>query len=130
MENLLTEVIRFCRRRKVREQPLAHKQTIAHRIADMRTRLDTTRLWVQHCAHLKDTGKGITLASSQTKLLGAEAFLQFTLDAVQILGAAGLEQDQPAQRLVRDAMASRLFSGTSEVQKNIIAAMLGLGGDR
>lgn len=130
MENLLTEVIRFSRRRKVGNQPLAHKQTIAHRVADMRTRLDTTRLWVQRCAHLKDSGKRITLASSQTKLLGAEAFLQFTLDAVQIFGAAGLEQDQPAQRLVRDAMASRLFSGTSEVQKNIIAAMLGLGGDR
>jgi len=130
MENLLTTVIRFCRSRRLREQPLAHKQSIAHRIADMRTRLDTTRLWVQHCADLKDRGKGITLASSQTKLLAAENFLQFTLDAVQILGAAGLEPDQPAQRLVRDAMASRLFSGTSEVQKDIIAAMLGLGGSR
>jgi alkylation response protein AidB-like acyl-CoA dehydrogenase len=130
MENLLTSVIRFCRIRKVREQPLAHKQAVSHRIADMRTRLDTARLWVRHCADLKDRGKGITLASSQTKLLAAENFLQITLDAVQIMGAAGLEQEAPAQRLVRDAMASRLFSGTSEVQKDIIAAMLGLGGGR
>ena len=130
LEDLLAQVIRSARRRKVRAQPLAHKQTIAHRIADMRTRLDTTRLWVQHCAQLKDSGKGITLASSQTKLLGAEAFLQSSLDAVQILGAAGLEPDQAAQRLVRDAMASRLFSGTSEVQQSIIAAMLGLGAER
>lgn len=129
LDKLLTEVTRFARKRTVREQPLAHRQTIAHRIADIRTRLDTTRLWVRHCAQLKDAGKGITLASSQTKLLGAEGFLQSALDAVQIMGAAGLEPEGSAQRLVRDAMASRLFSGTSEVQKNIVSAMLGLGGE-
>jgi len=130
MDRLLGEVIRFSRGRKVGGQPLANNQIIAHRIADMRNRLDTTRLWVQHCAQLKDAGKGITLASSQTKLLGAEAFVQTSLDAVQIMGTAGLEHGQSAQRLVRDAMASRLFSGTSEIQSNIIAAMLGLGGGR
>ncbi len=127
LEAQLQSVIRFSRRRRIGNRPLARNQAIAHRIADMRTRLDTLRLWVRHCAELRDAGKPITLASSQTKLLGAEGFLQSSLDAVQIMGTAGLETGRVLQRQVCDAMASRLFSGSSEVQRNIIAAMLGVG---
>ncbi|MGH8476301.1 MAG: acyl-CoA dehydrogenase family protein [Methylococcales bacterium] len=126
LDRLLGDVIEFSRKRTVAGHALASHQAISHRIAEMRTRLDTTRLWVKNCAMLKDAGKGITLASSQTKLVGAEAFLQISLDAVQIFGAAGLMEDHPARQLVGDALASRLFSGTSEIQKNIIAAILGV----
>ena len=72
-----------------------------------------------------DAGKRITLASAQAKLYASEAFLQSSLDAAHLLGAAGLEGELPG--LVHDAMAGRLLSGSSEIQKNIIAAMLGLG---
>lgn len=129
MQAQLETVIKACRRRKIGERPLIRNAAIAHRIADMRTRLDTVWLWVKQCAELADAGRGITLASSQTKLLGAEAFLQSSLDSVQLLGAAGLESGATGNAWVRDAMASRLFSGSSEVQKNIIAGMLGAGGD-
>ena len=52
-------------------------------IADMKLRLDTIGLWLQECARLCDTGQRLTLASAQTKLYAAEAFLQSSLDAVQ-----------------------------------------------
>jgi len=107
--------------------PLGHKQSISHRIADMKTRLDSVRLWVQHCAALKDKRQRLMLASAQTKLFAGEAFLQSSLDAVQIFGASGLVDENPISQLVQDAMASRLFSGSSEIQKNIIAALLGTG---
>lgn len=127
---LLGSVVRHARTRCVGGRPVAHQQAIAHRIAEMKTRLDGLRLWVRHCAELKDAGRRITLASSQTKLVGSEAFLQSSLDAVHILGAAGLQSEQGLTDLVQDAMASRLFSGSSEVQHNLIAAMLGVGGSR
>ena len=89
--------------------------------------MDTIRLWVKECARLKDNNKRITMASAQTKLFAAEAFLQSSLDAVHILGSSGLITDSPMARLVSDALSSRLFSGSSEIQKNIIAALLGTG---
>lgn len=127
LDNQLKMVVQHARKRRIGGRPLGHNQAISHRIADMKVRLDTLGLWIRHCAELKDLGRRITNASSQTKLYGAEAFLQSSLDAVQILGAAGLEHGEIMGRLVQDAMASRLFSGSSEVQKNIIASLLGVG---
>ncbi len=123
----LDSVINHSRQRLVEGKPLGHKQAISHRIADMKTRLDSARLWLQHCARLKDAGQRLTLASAQTKLFASEAFLQSSLDAVHIFGASGLVKGNPMAQLVQDAMASRLFSGSSEIQKNIIAALLGTG---
>ena len=127
MEWQLDSVIKFSRERKVNGTHLGKNQAISHKIADMKLRLDTIRLWVNECARLKDNDKRITLASAQTKLFAAEAFLQSSLDAVHILGSSGLITDSPMARLVSDALASRLFSGSSEIQKNIIAALLGTG---
>ncbi|MDD5276947.1 MAG: acyl-CoA dehydrogenase family protein [Methylovulum sp.] len=123
----LDNVVKFSRERTVNGLHLGKNQAISHKIADMKVRLDTIRLWVNECARLKDNNKRITLASAQTKLFAAEAFLQSSLDAVQILGSSGLLEDSPMARLVNDALASRLFSGSSEIQKNIIAALLGTG---
>ena len=126
MQWQLQQVIRYARSRKSGEGTLAQHQAIAHKIAEMKLRLDTTRLWIQHCAHLLDTGKRITVPSAETKLYASEAFLQSSLDAVHIFGASGLTG--PLLTLVNDAMAGRLMSGSSEIQKNIIAAMSGVAG--
>jgi alkylation response protein AidB-like acyl-CoA dehydrogenase len=127
MDWQLNTVIKFSRERKVNGNHLGKNQAISHKIAEMKLRLDTIRLWVNECARLKDNNKRITLASAQTKLFAAEAFLQSSLDAVHILGSSGLIEDSIMARLVNDALASRLFSGSSEIQKNIIAALLGTG---
>lgn len=123
----LTTVINYSRERQAGNAPLGSYQAISHKIAEMKVALDTIRLWVNECARLKDHNKRITLASAQTKLFASEAFLQFCLDAVQILGANGMVTNNPTLALVHDALASRLFSGSSEIQKNIIAALLGTG---
>jgi alkylation response protein AidB-like acyl-CoA dehydrogenase len=123
----LQKVIQFSRKRQVNGAHLGKNQAISHKIAEMKLRLDTIRLWVNECARLKDNNKRITLASAQTKLFAAEAFLQSSLDAVHILGANSLVKNSPMTQLINDALASRLFSGSSEIQKNIIAALLGTG---
>ncbi len=127
MQWQLNEVIRYSRERKVNGAHLGKNQAISHKIADMKLRLDTIKLWVSECARLKDAKQRITLVSAQTKLFSSEAFLQSSLDAVHILGAHGLMPDSLMPTFVDDAMASRLFSGTSEIQKNIIAALSGTG---
>ncbi len=127
MEWQLQAVIQYSRQRRVNGSHLGKNQAISHKIADMKLRLDSIRLWVNECARLKDHNQRITLASAQTKLFAAEAFLQSSLDAVHILGGSGLLENSPMSKLVNDALASRLFSGSSEIQKNIIAALLGTG---
>ncbi len=127
MEQQLKTVIKFSRERKSNGSHLGKNQAISHKIAEMKLRLDTIHLWVNECARLKDQNKRITLASAQTKLFASEAFLQSSLDAVHIMGSRALIQGSPIKQLVDDAMASRLFSGSSEIQKNIIAALLGTG---
>ncbi len=127
MEWQLAEAVRQSRDRRSGGVHLGRHQAISHRIADMKLRLDTVDLWLQECARLCDAGQRLTLASAQTKLYAAEAFLQSSLDAAHIMGAAGLEPGGAMAGLVRDALAGRLFSGSSEVQKNLIAALLGTG---
>jgi len=123
----LEQVITYSRQRKINQEHLGKNQAISHKIAEMKLRLDTIRLWLQECARLKDQQKRISLVSAETKLYASEAFLQSCLDSAQILGASGLLEEQIHAQLVQDAMASRLFSGTSEIQKNIIAALSGTG---
>lgn len=127
MQWQLDEVVRHSRERRSGGVHLGKHQAISHRIADMKLRLDTIDLWLNECARLADAGQRLTLASAQTKLYAAEAFLQSSLDAVQIMGASGLEAGNVMTTLVQDAMAGRLFSGSSEIQKNLIAALLGTG---
>ena len=127
MDWQLAEVVRYSRERRAGGVHLGRHQAISHRIADMKLRLDTIDLWLSECARLCDAGQRLTMTSAQTKLYAAEAFLQSSLDAVQIMGAAGLESGSLMAELVQDALAGRLFSGSSEVQKNLIAALIGTG---
>lgn len=127
MERQLRRVIRHSRERRAGGVHLGRHQAIGHRIAEMKLRLDTVDLWLRECARLCDAGKRLTLAAAETKLYAAEAFLQSSLDAVQIMGAAGLEADGGLVDWVEDALAGRLFSGSSEIQKNLIAGLLGTG---
>ncbi|MDX8397492.1 MAG: acyl-CoA dehydrogenase, partial [Mariprofundaceae bacterium] len=124
MQWQLKEVTAFARKRQVKGKALSEFQAISHRIAEMKLRLDTVRLWVQKCADHCDLKKRITIESASTKWYASEAFLNSCLDTVHIFGTHGLEGEHV--QLVQDAMAGRLFSGSTELQKNIIATMLGM----
>ncbi len=125
MQWQLDEAVSFARTRQVKGSALSDYQAISHRIAEMKLRVETVRLWVAKCADHCDRNKRITVESAATKWYASEAFLSSSLDTVQVFGTRGLEGEHVA--LVQDAMAGRLFSGSTEIQKNIIAAMLGMG---
>jgi acyl-CoA dehydrogenase len=91
----------------------------------MVTELDAARLLVYRAAYLKDSGaERVTRAASEAKLFATEAACRIIDSALQVHGAAGLVRGSVVERLYRDVRALRIYEGTSEIQKLIIASQL------
>lgn len=126
MERQLERSVAYVKERRQFGQPVGDFQAVSHRIVDMKLRLETSRLLLYHLAWQIDGGASPSLEAALTKLHVAESFLSSSLDAVQIHGGYGYMTEYELERDVRDAVASRLYSGTSEIQRNIVARALGL----
>ena len=121
----LDESLRHALNRKQFGRVLAEHQLIQEKLADMITELDAARLLVYRAAHLKDTGSGrASREASEAKLFATEAAGRIIDQAVQIHGGAGLVRGSVVERLYRDVRALRIYEGTSEIQKLIIASQL------
>lgn len=121
----LDEAIRYAVTRKQFGRFLAEHQLIQEKLADMVTELDAARLLVYRAAHLKDSGTGrVTREASEAKLYATEAASRIIDQAVQIHGGSGLVRGSVVERLYRDVRALRIYEGTSEIQKLIIANQL------
>jgi alkylation response protein AidB-like acyl-CoA dehydrogenase len=92
----------------------------------MKLRLETARLLLYRLGWLLARGESAALESALTKLYLSECFVQSSLDALQIHGGYGYMTEYELERDVRDAVASRIYSGTSDIQHNIAAGYLGL----
>jgi alkylation response protein AidB-like acyl-CoA dehydrogenase len=106
---------------------LAMHQLIQEKLAVMQTDLDAARLLVYRAAYMKDngaTGSAMTRAASEAKLHATETAQRIVDDSVQIHGGDGLVRGHPVERLYRDVRALRIYEGTSEIQKLIIAREL------
>jgi acyl-CoA dehydrogenase len=121
----LDEAVSYAKVRKQFGRPIAEHQLIQEKLADMITELDAARLLVYRAAHLKDTGAArITREASEAKLFATEAACRIIDQAVQIHGGSGLVRGNVVERLYRDVRALRIYEGTSEIQKLIIANQL------
>lgn len=121
----LDEALRYASTRKQFGRLLAGHQLIQEKLADMATELDAARLLVYRAAHLKDSGaERVTREASQAKLFATEAACRIVDQAVQIHGGAGLVRGSVVERLYRDVRALRIYEGTSEIQKLVIASQL------
>jgi acyl-CoA dehydrogenase len=121
----LDEAILYATTRKQFGRLLAGHQMIQEKLADMITELDAARLLVYRAAHLKDTGTArVTREASEAKLFATEAACRIIDSAVQIHGGSGLVRGSVVERLYRDVRALRIYEGTSEIQKLIIANQL------
>ena len=92
----------------------------------MKVRLETCRPLVYRIGELKRSGKPAQAEAAIAKLYVSECFVKSSLDAIQIFGGYGYMTDQGIERDLRDAVGSTLYSGTSEIQRMIIAKCLGL----
>ena len=119
------ESLGYATSRKQFGRLLAEHQLIQEKLADMATELDAARLLVFRAAYLKDTTNvRVTKEASQAKLFATEAAGRIIDQAVQIHGATGLVRGSVVERLYRDLRALRIYEGTSEIQKLVIAGQL------
>jgi acyl-CoA dehydrogenase len=120
----LFESVNHARRRRQFGVTLAMQQLIQEKLARMQTELDASRLLVYRAAHLKDSaapGPRLTRAASEAKFYATEAAQRIVDEAVQIHGGYGLVHGAVVERLYRDVRALRIYEGTSEIQKLVIA---------
>jgi acyl-CoA dehydrogenase len=121
----LDEALAYAKTRRQFGRALSEHQLIQEKLADMATELDAARLLVYRAAYLKDAGaERVTREASQAKLFATEAAGRIIDSALQIHGGSGLVRGHVIERLYRDVRALRIYEGTSEIQKLIIASQL------
>ena len=126
MERQLERCIQYAKTRKQFSKPIGKNQSIANKIVDMKVRMDTAKLILYRVAWMKNTYGKATMEAAIAKLYLSESWIKSCLDAVQIHGGYGYTTEYELERDLRDSVASTIYSGTSEIQRNIIARYLGL----
>jgi len=126
MQRLLEISVKYAKDRTQFGEPIGKFNAIADKIAEMDVRLETSRLILYKAAWLKKEGRHPLREASISKLYVSESTVQTCLDAMQIHGGYGYMTEYQIERELRDALAGKIYSGTSEIQKNIIARLLGL----
>jgi alkylation response protein AidB-like acyl-CoA dehydrogenase len=126
MEKILEDCIHYAKDRHQFGSPIGKYQAVSHKIADMKVRIDLSRLILYKVASMKAEGKRAPLESAMAKLFISESYVQNCQDALQIHGAYGYSAEYDFERNLRDAIGGKIYSGTSEIQRNIIATFLGL----
>lgn len=126
MRRVLDSTTRYAGEREQFGSPIGGFQAVGHRIVDMTLRLEGARSLLYRAARELARGSEDEIAPALAKLAVSEAAVQFGLDAVQIRGGLGMVAGE-AEAFLRDALPSRVFSGTNDIQRNNIARALGLG---
>ena len=126
MERQLETCVEYARTRRQFNRPIGKFQSVANMIVDMKVRMETSRLILYKVGWLKTSGCDAVMDAAIAKLHLSEAWVQSCLDAIQIHGGYGYMTEFELERDLRDSIAGRIYSGTSEIQRNIIAAQLGL----
>jgi alkylation response protein AidB-like acyl-CoA dehydrogenase len=126
MERQLETCVAYARTRRQFNRPIGKFQSVANMIVDMKVRMETSRLLLYKVGWLKNTGEEAVIDAAIAKLYLSESWVQSCLDAIQIHGGYGYMTEFELERDLRDAIGGRLYSGTSEIQRNVIAAQLGL----
>ena len=126
MERQLQDCIRYARERSQFGQKIGKFQSVSNRIADMQVRLETARMLLYKVAWLKKIGKPAIMEAAMAKLYLSECFVQSSLDAIRTYGGYGYMTELEVERDLRDSIGGLLYSGTSDIQRMIIARWLGL----
>ncbi|PEA06975.1 acyl-CoA dehydrogenase [Bacillus cereus] len=120
MQRVMEECIKQANGRRQFGKPIGENQAVSHKIAEMEVSIEMARLMLYKIAWLKDQGKSAYLETSIFKLFVSENYIKTCRDAMQIFGAYGYSKDYGMERELRDALATSIYSGTNEMQKNTI----------
>ncbi|HMH54310.1 MAG TPA: acyl-CoA dehydrogenase family protein [Candidatus Acidoferrum sp.] len=123
-DQALEDTARYLRERTTFGEPLATRQALRHRVADLATSLEAARCLVYHAASLYAGGADCVTEVSMAKLFATETANRVAYDAVQMHGGYGYMREFPVERFFRDVRLWTIASGTSEVMREIIAKRL------
>lgn len=126
MRNTLERCVDYAKQRKQFGKPIAAFGSVSDKIADMKIAVDASRALVLRVGWLMDHGHDPMTAAAVAKAFVAEANVRTHLEAVQVHGGYGYMAEAGMERRLRDAVGGRIYSGTTEVQKRIIARGIGL----
>ncbi len=126
LERVLEKSVNYVKTRKQFGKEIGKNQSVSNKLGAMKMNLELGKLMLYKMAWLKDQGKRVPLEASLGKLFVSESLKSACLDAVQVHGAYGYMQEYDVERDLRDSVAATIYSGTSEMQRNIIASILGL----
>ncbi|WP_110065940.1 acyl-CoA dehydrogenase family protein [Cytobacillus oceanisediminis] len=104
--------------------PIIEHQAVSHMLAEMAMEIETLRSFTYRVAWMVDEGMKVIKEAAMLKLFGSEVYNRVADKAVQVHGGLGYIADYPIERFFRDARITRIYEGTSEIQKNIIAGQL------
>ncbi len=126
MDRLLAETIAYAKTRKQFGKPISSFPPIADAIVDAKVAIEAGRLLLYRVGARKDAGKDASLEASIAKLFVSEAHVRQALSAIQIHGGYGYATETGVERELRDAVPGTIYSGTSELQRKLIARLMGL----
>lgn len=127
-QRILDDCVAWAGERTQFDRPIGTFQAVSHRLADMRVHIELARLLLYKLGWLKQQGRVALLESAILKLFTSESLLTAALDAVRVHGARGYVADLPVERELRDALGCAIFGGTSDIQRNVIASLIGVAG--
>lgn len=116
--------LKYAKLRKQFGRPISEFQAIQHKLVDMATKLDASRLLTYRAARMIDAGKRVTRESAMAKLFSSESAVWIANEAVQIHGGYGFIKDYPVEKFYRDVKLCTIGEGTSEIQRLVIARQL------
>lgn len=126
LERIFEITLKYAKERNAFGKHIGSYQSVSNKISSMKVNIELGKGILYKCAFLKDSKKRATIDTSICKLFISESLKQACLDAVQIHGGYGFMCEYEIERDLRDSIASTIYSGTSELQHNIISRFIGL----
>ena len=126
MQRIFDKTVAYAKSRKQFGKPIAAYAPVADKIVEMKLAIEAGRLLLYSVGAIKDAGGSAVLEAAMAKLFISESHVRQALDAIQIHGGYGYTTEYEIERELRDAVPGRIYSGTSEMQRKIIARLLGL----
>ena len=120
----LDESVRYAKERQAFGRLIGDFQGVSFKLADMKMRLETSRLITWQAAWLVDEGQPHSVPSAIAKAFASQAAFDSAAEAIQVFGGAGYVNDVPVEKLLRDAKLNMIYEGTNEIQRVVIARAL------
>ena len=120
----MEDAVRYAQQRETFGQPIARHQAIQIKLADMATKVEASRLLVEHAARAYDAGERCDMEAGMAKLFASEAAVENAMESMRIHGAYGYSKEMHVERYYRDAPLLAIGEGTNELQRILIARQL------